>query len=528
MKPLLKNSWTMFKITSTMQTNSFISLLRKIPLLERLVPVSLYRRQGVKQFFALGGLLKGLFGGFLGETLLCLLTLSWLPVWLNVDVTREELLLLYVLVQCFAPMLQSCSIFRAREADYVFLNHFMMNPTEYYHYKIGKEVLEDVLTRLPVLIYLLQEATLVLLAVTATAFFTLAGCCLHLFLYDRLHNMVKRSLRNIASYGIMLTAYFLLKLGVFSGVRIAFPLCLVLCFGMLAASALCYVRLLCYKDYKRIAVQFANKEAVTITVSVNVAAEEGRDALDKFPWEKNKAFYEKNKKLDEAAYLNRAFFERFRSIFFNQRKQIFLLSIPLGVLLGFLIRNGVLRVTEATILNYTPMLIALVNSVMLFGQRFTTLCFRFVDMPLMYHRVCDKKYLKQSIRCRYAFLVKHSLVALAGLALFVGLTLAISGIRIDAWTLVFLLVSMELFMLIQELYQLLVYYWIQPYTVDVSVKSPVFKVLGWLEGLFDISVLFIRGNLALACLPLLGLFLLVNMLMLVMQRNVHKTFRLRY
>jgi len=119
-------------------------------------------------------------------------------------------------------------------------------------------------------------------------------------------------------------------------------------------------------------------------------------------------------------------------------------------------------------------------------------------------------------------------VALAGLSLFVGLVLLVSGIRISTWNLVFLLLSMELFMLVQELYQLLIYYWIQPYTADFSVKSPVFRVLGWIEGLFDISVLFIRGNLALACLPLFGLFLLVNVLMLVMQKNVHKTFRLRY
>lgn len=91
-----------------------------------------------------------------------------------------------------------------------------------------------------------------------------------------------------------------------------------------------------------------------------------------------------------------------------------------------------------------------------------------------------------------------------------------------------MLLSMELLMLIQELYQLLIYYWIQPYTVDLSVKSPVFKVLGWIEGLFDISVLFIRGNLALACLPLFGVFLIINVLLVVMQKNVHKTFRLRY
>ena len=56
MGALLKNSWILFKISSTLQTNSVISMLRKIPLLEHLIPVSLYRKNGLKQVFELGGL----------------------------------------------------------------------------------------------------------------------------------------------------------------------------------------------------------------------------------------------------------------------------------------------------------------------------------------------------------------------------------------------------------------------------------------------------------------------------------------
>lgn len=523
---LMKNFRMMLKINTTLQTNAFIHLLRKLPLLERMIPVSLYRRTGVKWLFALGGFFKGLFGSFLGNTLLCLLTMSWIPAWIGTEAAPAEMLLLCMVVHSFAPALQSCSIFRAKEEDYVFLNHFMMNPTEYYHYKIAADTLEGVITMLPVLIYLLRNPWFVFLAAAAEVLCTMAGACLYLFLYDRLHNMIKRSIRNIVSYSIMLAAYIAVKLGAFEKIAISAGWCIGLSGGCLMLALFCYRRLLHYKDYKRIAVQFANKEAM-ITVSVSNGGEEGKDALAGFSWEKNKEFYEKNVTADAATYLNRAFFERFKAIFSNQRKQIFLLSVILGIVLGVVIRNDVLKVTGETILNYTPWLIVLVNSIMLFGQRFTTLCFRFVDMPLMYHQVCDSKYLKKSIRCRYVFLVKHSLVALTGLAIFIGLVLVIGDLRVPAWNIVFLLVSMELFMLIQELYQLLIYYWLQPYTVDVSVKSPVFKVLGWIEGLFDISVLFIRGNLALACVPLLGLFLLVNVLMLVMQKNVHKTFRLR-
>jgi len=527
MKKFLKKSWIMCKITTTMQINSFISLLRKVPLLESLVPVSLYSKSGLKLLFALGGFIKSLFLPFIGGTIRCLFLISWLPAWLGIAVSKEEMLLLCILVHSFAPSLQSCGIFRAREADYVFLNHFMMDPTEYYHFKIGKEALEEAVSILPVLIYLLQDAWFVAVAMMADVFCTLAGACLYLFMYDKLRNMVKRSVRNVISYGVMAAVYIGMKFGVFDGIVFSKPLCTGLFITLLLASVPCCLRLLRYRDFKRIAVQFANKEAM-IVVSVNTGMEEGKDALAGFSWQENKNFYENNKKLSAAKYLNKAFFERFRGVFSSQRKQIFIVSILLGVLIGYLIRSGVLGITNETILSYTPVLIVIVNSMMLFGQRFTMLCFRFVDMPLLVHQACEKEYLKESIRCRYAFLVKHSLVSLAGLTVFSGLVLLISGIRISFETVILLLVSMELFMLIQELYHLLIYYWIQPYTADVSVKSPVFNVLSIVEGMFDLGLLFIRGNLILVCVPLAGIFLIMNVLLALMAQRVHKSFRLRF
>lgn len=525
---LIKTYVTMFKITTTMQTNSFISLLRKIPVFSQWIPLSLYSQQTLKKFFILGGLAKGLIGAVLGSALRCLFLFSWIPSWLLITPMRTELLVVYLLVECLVPAITSCSIFRATEHDYVFLNHFMLNPEEYYHYKIGKEIIEEAVVKLPVLIHLLGDAKLVAVAVFTEVFCMLGGCCLYLFLYDRLHGVVKKSVRSILGWAISILAYAGLKFNTFESATWEWPVCILLCVGTFLCSVLCYLHLLKYRDYKRIAVQFANKEATTITVTASNSATEGENGLKARDWEENKEYFMKNRGLSRAVYMNRTFLKRFHKIFSDQRRQNFILSIPLGLLCGYFIRIGILDVTEETILNYTPVLIPFVSSCMLFGSRFTELCFRFVDMPMLYHGICEKEYLKQSIRYRYLFLVKHSLVALLGLATFLVLVLGCSGIRVPVTDLIFILIAMELFMLINESYKLLIYYWVQPYTTDVSVKSPVFKLLGVVESLFDISVLFVRGNLALACLPLLGIFVVINVLMLWMQKNVHKTFRLRY
>lgn len=523
-----KNGWTLLCVSVMMQINSFLFLLQKIPFAGWLLPSSLYKKRRLKLFLAAGGMFKGFLGAAIGKIIICVLLLLWIPRWLGIRASKEELLMLYLLTECIAPALMSCEIFRAKQEDYVFLNHFMMNPKEYYHHKIGRDALLAMLLPLPVTAYVLKEFRLVMVAALAAVFFTLAGCVLYLFFYDMMHGLVKRWVRTAFGIGIIIVSYVGLRLGWFQAITWTLTFCMGLCSVLAVLSFACYLRLLRYCDYKRIAVEFANKETVVLAVSVNAAAVEGENALTDFGWEEGAAYYQKNCRLDMEGYLSKAFFRRFRSVFSNQRRQIFLLSVSLGVLCGYLIRIGVLPLTEANILNYTPILLTFVTGTMLFGRRFTELCFRYADMPLLYHRVCNKEYLKKSLWRRYAFLAKHSLVALSGVALFVLLVLFISGIKVSAASIVFLLISVECFMLFNELYYLFLYYFFQPYTVDISVKNPVVRVFGVLEGLFDVGVLFVRGNLALVCLPLAGMLLAMNLLMIVMQGRIEKTFRIRY
>lgn len=524
----LKNGWTLLCVSVMMQINSFLSLMQKLPFVGFLLPSDIYKRRRLKLFFAVGGMLKGFLGAAIGKMLVCVLLLLWLPKWLGIQASEEELLTLYLLAECAAPAVMSCGIFQATEKDYVFLNHFMMNPREYYYHKIGKDALFAMFLPLPVTVYVLHEFLLIAVAALGTVFFVLAGCVLYLFFYNTMHGLVKKWVRTGLGMGIIIASYAGLRLGWLKALTWTSPVCIGCCIGAALLSLVCYLRLLHYQDYKKIAVEFANKETVILTVSVNAAAVEGESALTDFEWEEGAAYYKENCGLDMEGYLSKAFFRRFRSVFSNQRRQIFLLSVSLGALCGYLIRIGVLPVTETDILDYTPMLLTFVTGTMLFGRRFTELCFRYVDMPLLYHRVCNKEYLKKSLWRRYAFLARHSLVALSGVVSFILLVLFISGIRVPAASLVFLLIAVELFMLFNELYYLLLYYLFQPYTTDISVKSPVVRVFGMLEGLFDVGVLFVRGNLAFACLPLAGLLLAMNVLMIVMQGRVGETFRMRY
>ena len=105
---LLKNAWTLFQISATMQTNSFLSLLRRLPIAGQLLPGDIYGRKGLKRLFLLGGLVKGFLSAAIGKMFLCVVLLSWIPKWFRAPAAPEEMLALYLLTECLAPAVMSC------------------------------------------------------------------------------------------------------------------------------------------------------------------------------------------------------------------------------------------------------------------------------------------------------------------------------------------------------------------------------------------------------------------------------------
>lgn len=98
----LKNGWTLLCVSVMMQINSFLSLMQKLPFVGFLLPFDIYRRRRLKLFFAAGGMLKGFLGAAIGKMLVCVLLLLWLPKWLGIQASEEELLSLYLLTECAA------------------------------------------------------------------------------------------------------------------------------------------------------------------------------------------------------------------------------------------------------------------------------------------------------------------------------------------------------------------------------------------------------------------------------------------
>lgn len=96
--------------------------------------------------------------------------------------------------------------------------------------------------------------------------------------------------------------------------------------------------------------------------------------------------------------------------------------------------------------------------------------------------------------------MRGTLVSTAAIGANILLMLFLSELQMPLATVMELVAVCVVFLIFWETYECIVYYVVQPYSVDLTAKSPVFKMLGYLESIFYLLVLFVRRDLT-AALP---------------------------
>jgi fumarate reductase subunit C len=295
-------------------------------------------------------------------------------------------------------------------------------------------------------------------------------------------------------------------------------------FAIIAAAWRYVIR---YKDFKAVAVQFASKDVVALRVSVTTPLNEGDTGLKSYDWSINKQFWEENNSRQPENYLEHAFNNRFSKPIRGFVKQTLILNLIIAVTVGLLIRSDIIKIDPSNLLAYSPMLLSLVIS-MNYSLSYLQLCFRNLDLPLLYHHLYSRKRIIQSMKRRAAFLFKIGVLQLSSFAASMFIFLKIARLQLSPNLFFNLLAVYSLVFLIYELFHFLTYYALQPYSTELSVKSPLFTVLSIVSNLFAVYFLFARANV----LSLTGpLVIIAGMLILCcagLTKFVDKTFKLRY
>ena len=528
------NPLTFAEIYGSIQANSTIFILRKIPLIGNLLPNRIYRYKRLKFIFGILGtavdILKKAIGGNLG----IYISLSFIPSILSKIATTQNwpdqstLVALFIILVCVGHALNQSDIFKSNAEDYTFLNHFMINPTRYYHYKIVKGFIIEGLFVAPILIYIFKDIIIASSLILTGMFFIEAGNVFFLSIYKKNQKIPGVKKRVLLSILFMVIIYAISLTGIFSNLTMPLWLLAIISLFEILGLVLCFRYLFKFKGYKQIAVQYANSDTVALKVAVvSSLNNEDATAFTTADWETNKAYFESNKNLNELKYIQKAFQVRFkkslRSFYTNQAY----FNIFLCVLVGVLIRFDVVSIDASNILKYTPMLITLVLN-LTFGRNYMQICFRYMDMPMLYHHMYDTKKVANSMSSRLFLLLKNDLISFVVLILgFVALIL-IAGISIPMKEFALVCLAYILILAIYEVYDVIIYYLLQPYSVDLNVKNPIFKVLSYIEGIFYVLVLFARNNV-IEIIPALLISLAVILIIFAITSKIaHKTFKLRY
>jgi len=183
------------------------------------------------------------------------------------------------------------------------------------------------------------------------------------------------------------------------------------------------------------------------------------------------AFFNTHKEKSMWGYMETAFRQRYKKALARSFWDQLVFNSIFFLIMGFLIRFDIVTLDRTNILKYSPMVISIVLN-LTFGTQYLQMCFRHLDLPILYYQFFLGANLVKSIKNRYFYLIKRGFWAISMLGLGLLVLLWIGGLQIAIVDFIRLCLIYFLIYVIYETYHLAIYYLIQPYTIELTVKSP--------------------------------------------------------
>lgn len=529
MRNRVVKKWIVFgEIYLTIQTNVFLYYLRKVPIVKYLVSSEWYGRYGWKRLFSIFGVIVGFIKDAIGENIGLLFWVYLVPMLIAPDFSMGsmEYFLLFLGGRCAVSLVEGCPIFNSRSEDYTFLYHFMVNPKTYYLYKTLREAFFSSVMLFPTLAFLLKNFLLVLTAISIKMMCELLGNVGYLLYYYQKKRLPRIRVRQLLTVIITVLVYIPLFVGYIPDVAFSGTALIIITVGASIVSYICWRFHERFSGYKEIAVNFGDQSMVSFHITVSSVGEDERGLVER-PWKENKMFFETYKNLSPAEYLHNAFWNRYgKPIRKDNRVQAVVVCCLLTIL-GLGIRFGWIPLVVEDVLEYSTILVALSMSFST-ANRMTQMYFRNIDLHLLYHHMSTEKYIRESMIKRYLQILRTDFIYTC--VIFVGelAFLLAAGFMLPMKTIIQLLLVSGAFLVMWDTYELMLYYFIQPYTVDLTAKSPVFSSFQVVERLFNILILFVRNDLTLALPVILMLMFIAVCVCFISSRYAYKFFKLRF
>ncbi|MBU3088777.1 hypothetical protein KPL42_09770 [Clostridium gasigenes] len=525
---------TSFKVSFVEGANSFIYLLSKLPLIGKKIPESLYKETKVKMVLGLIKYILSLFSEFFRKGLYLAVFVGIPTVALTkgrgIEVDTERLYIhIYFILSFMAGSLLNSMLLKVDKDAYNMITLMRVDPKKYYLGQIIYKIISQSIFLSPLMLINIgfKKTLIVLLTLGA---FRILGETVVLFIFSKYKVVLGRNkvlpivLILVAPIFAYLLPFFNIILGEFIILN-PISICIIIVLGFLAASYLWNS-----KSYTALSKRLISKGAI-FNDGENLKGVVFADV----------AINEKSidiKTLNSKKLNKKSGYDYLNSIFFNRHKKIVINAI----------RNRVVIIGVATVASVILLLIfpnykekVAVNIIKASGylvfvmymisttQRICKAMFFNCDISLLrYGYYKDPKAILDNFRVRLKRVVLYNLIPSVTICL--GLTIIIIFCG-KAYSIIELL---PIFLAILGLsgffsiYHLFMYYIVQPYTKDLTIKSPLFHISNFIVYMVSYQALQIKVATSYFTLVVIVITMLfIPIALFTIYKMAPKTFKLK-
>lgn len=506
-----------------MSTNAFINFLSKLPGLKILSFKKLYKNTGLKNILAGFGFLFELIKETILPSIFTALIFWRLFVRLGIDNISIKLLS-YILIAVIASKISKPTFLIHNEDDYIFLNLFSINSRVYYLNKIFTNIVISILANFPATYYVFQDLGIAL----KLAVLNLASMLLVNMIY--LTYIKKRETLPKSEIRALISALFVILGGLVIFLRVDLNLddrilnILAIVSAIISIFGIAFI--LRYKNYPALKRITANSSGQVVKMSVSTAIDEDSSKYLVSDAEEIQNFQNKYKDVDPAKYIDMAFFSRYRKVFKKNLMGNFSGSIAILIIYSIAIKIGIIKKPES-FSDISGLAIAFAVGTG-YSAALLQMCFRNVDRILLKNKILTEKGLYESLKYRIRMLIKSSFFDLLSVGLGFLILIFLNGLKFEAAEFARIMAAYLAMMASMGLVEIMVYYIFSPYSAELNVKSPAYKVVRFISGL--VFALFILKNANILNIEkyIYIAFGVSVLIFLFAKKYFIRTFRLRY
>ena len=506
-----------------MSTNAFINFLSKLPGLKILSFKKLYKNTGLKKILSVFGFLFELIKETVIPSIFTALIFWRLFVRLGIDNISIKLLS-YILIAVIASKISKPTFLIHNEDDYIFLNLFSINSRVYYLNKIFTNIVISILANFPATYYVFQDLGIAL----KLAVLNLASMLLVNMIY--LTYIKKRETLPKSEIRALISALFVILGGLVIFLRVDLNLddrilnILAIVSAIISIFGIAFI--LRYKNYPALKRITANSSGQVVKMSVSTAIDEDSSKYLVSDAEEIQNFQNKYKDVDPAKYIDMAFFSRYRKVFKKNLMGNFSGSIAILIIYSIAIKIGIIKKPES-FSDISGLAIAFAVGTG-YSAALLQMCFRNVDRILLKNKILTEKGLYESLKYRIRMLIKSSFFDLLSVGLGFLILIFLNGLKFEAAEFARIMAAYLAMMASMGLVEIMVYYIFSPYSAELNVKSPAYKVVRFISGL--VFALFILKNSNILNIEkyIYIAFGVIVLIFLFAKKYFIRTFRLRY